>query len=70
MQSSTFRWAFIGCGGAAGVSMLAFLSPVALPVAVVALPVSLCASLICANRADLLEEKENRAIVAALKAQA
>ena len=50
--------------------MLAFLSPVALPVAVVALPMSLAGSLLCAYRADVLEAQENRAIVAALKAQA
>ena len=70
MTSSIFRWAFIGCGGAASASLLAFLSPVALPVAVVALPVSLAGSLLSAYRADVLEAQENRAIVAALKAQA
>jgi hypothetical protein len=69
VTSSSFKWAFIGCGGAVAASMLAFLSPVALPVAVVALPMSLAGSLLCAYRADTLEAQENSAALDALRAQ-
>jgi hypothetical protein len=49
--------------------MLAFLSPVALPVAVVALPMSLAGSLLCAHRADTLEAQENSSALDALRAR-
>jgi hypothetical protein len=49
-------------------SLLAFVTP-ALPVAVVALPLSIGAFLICAHRADTLDAQESRAALDALRAQ-
>ena len=49
-------------------SLLAFVTP-ALPVAVVALPLSIGAFLICAYRADTLDAQESRAALDALRAQ-
>jgi hypothetical protein len=49
-------------------SLLAFVTP-ALPVAVVALPLSIGAFLICAHRADTLEAQENSSALDALRAQ-
>jgi hypothetical protein len=68
VTSSSFKWAFIGCGGAATASLLAFVTP-ALPVAVVALPMSLAGSLLCAYRANTLEAQENSSALDALRAR-
>ena len=68
MTSSAFHWAALSSGGAATASLLAFVTP-ALPVAVVALPLSIGAFLICAHRADALEAQENSSALDALRAQ-
>ena len=68
MTSSAFHWAALSSGGAATASLLAFVTP-ALPVAVVTLPLSIGAFLVCAHRADTLDAQENRAALDALRAQ-
>ena len=68
MTSSTFHWAALGSGGVMAASLLAFVTP-ALPVAVVALPLSLAGSLLCAYRADTLEAQENSAALDSLRPQ-
>jgi hypothetical protein len=68
MTSSAFHWAALSSGGVMTASLLAFVTP-ALPVAVVALPLSIGAFLICAHRADTLDAQESRAALDALRAQ-